>query len=151
MIHLLFTGRGRKMAKIRLNCVICPNDLEIKINSKDWEVPETVDVEDHYILCPEHKEIMGFIGTQCPGCVGGFGDCNLFRSFICYGRDVTITDSKLEKIEEGYCPYRTNGTMIFGLEGLKKVNLSEQAPKEAGEALAEAIKEYIKRYGENND
>jgi hypothetical protein len=107
-------------------------------------------LESGDIQCPEHAIINKFSHSQCPGCVSGWGDdCPLFKSFA-YSHRVTITPVDLINIERGICPKRVNGT--FGIRNtgstvvIEDMDLSEQATTESGLALADGIRDYIKKY-----
>jgi len=89
------------------------------------------DVED--AACPDHAGAMEFLGDQCPGCVGGWGDCQMFT--LVGNRSVSPDD--LTTIRSGICPHRVNGTSSFGPGGFTAINLSKKS--RYGGAFADAI------------
>lgn len=133
--------------KIELSCCLCPETLSIKIDTPDGWVERYDTISSENGFCPNHTKVAEFAKKQCPGCVGGWGDCDMWRSFAYDGRR-NLSENDFAVLRKGRCPKRTNGTMCFGPEGVKTINLSEVAEDESGVAFAEAIKEYWKRYPE---
>ena len=99
-------------------------------------------------FCPDHAAVAGFADDQCPGCVGGWGDCGLWRDFAFSGRR-KLTPADFTSIECGKCPRRVNGTFTVSSAGVEDLDLSTVAKTEAGVALALAIKDYWAAYPEN--
>lgn len=131
---------------LRVYCCLCSNTHKTEV-----ELPEGWDhryggVDDESAgFCPDHAAVAAFAESQCPGCVGGWGDCDMWRAFSSsYNRK--ITDADLASLEGGICPRRTNGTMSFSRGGVEKIDLSNRAPIEAGKAFADAIRDYVKKY-----
>jgi hypothetical protein len=95
-------------------------------------------------FCPDHKAIAEFQSNQCLGCVGGWGDCDLWKGFA-YGK-LTLTGDDFKQIESGICPKRTNGTFGIKQEKIEKIDLSERSTNESGLALVSAIHQYCNKY-----
>lgn len=89
------------------------------------------DVEN--AACPDHAAAMEFLDDQCPGCVGGWGDCAMYTAI----GNHAVTEGQIATIRAGRCPFRVNGTFSFGPGGFEKIDLSEKSA--AGEAFARAI------------
>lgn len=98
-----------------------------------------------YTFCPKCADQAGFFDSVCPGCVASFGQCGLSDSFG-YLYKKRITDEQLVVVRSGRCPFRVNGTTMFGPNGIQTIDLSEQAPSVSGNAVADAITRYIERY-----
>ena len=93
-----------------------------------------------------------WFGSVCPGCVGTYHDCGLGRSFAYSGRR-TITEDHLSTISSGVCPFRVNGTFAINVHPewtgeIEKLDLSERATAEEGEAVVRGIRAYIEKYKE---
>lgn len=136
--------------EITLSCCICPAvaTFEAVGLPDDWE---DVQLHDDGCFCPEHAVIEGFRSSQCPGCVETWRDCGLFRGFAYHQMHLTIPE--LEKIAQGTCPKRINGTIGAQVSGdsctLSELDVSEKATTEAGAALVAAILNYSRRYHRN--
>lgn len=133
------------MVELNLTCALCSNSQKLEVELPgEWKHPyDAVDVED--ALCPKHQNIAPWRESQCVGCVGGWGDCDLWRSFA-YGEN-KLSEVEINLIRNGVCPKRTNGTMIYELNGdLTKLDLSDRAPERVGEAFAQAILDYARFY-----
>lgn len=137
-------------AKINVYCggIVCHHEIEVEV--PDWS--GVVDLEEHRIYHPDCTLQGEFFSAVCPGCVESFPGCNLSETYA-YGRRRTITGVQLATIEGGVCPFRTNGTFgvfVSATPGTKpvieKLDLSDIAPTAAGMAVAEAIREYIRKY-----
>ena len=132
---------------ITLYCSLCErkHDTTFMVPA-GWDIDVGIDAEKGF--CPDHSIVKVFSDSQCPGCVGGWGECGLFKAFAFSRNDLTPYDHM--KLRAGYCPKRTNGTfsMTAGRERIEDIDLSEQAPNAAGAALSDAIKAYVKRYPE---
>lgn len=115
-----------------------------------WSSDDTIYVGSNSdgVLCPKHAPIRGFIDSQCPGCVGGWGDCGLWRSMH-FPKDDPLTERDMGRLHSGICPKRVNGTLVMDRRGpdvkIEDVDLSERAPDGAGPALVAAIAEYFIR------
>jgi len=126
--------------KIKLSCCLCNAQKEFEIDSNGWE--EKYDtLHSGMSFCPDHILIKDWSDSQCCGCVGGWGECTLWRDFA-YKGERKLTPSDFEKISEGICPRRTNGTIICDTfcGSLKRVDISKKASKESGRAFVSAIK-----------
>lgn len=132
---------------VDLCCAFCPAEIKPVIELPEgWalrhdEVPGC----DGGAFCPEHSGAASFLEAQCPGCVGGWPECRLFRS-------ITTPEDPLEEIDfarmrEGRCPRRVNGTSSFvpGM-GFQVIDLSDPATPEAGAAMETAIRDYLHAY-----
>ncbi len=130
-------------------------NIEISCHFGDMKTELSVDpglkwvgVDDIYTegFCENHAKIEEFTGSQCPGCVGGWGDCELWTAFAHRSRGLTEED--FAKIRKGICPKRTNGTIMVNadMRKVESVDLSEKANDESGAALEIAIREYWERY-----
>lgn len=96
-------------------------------------------------FCPDHAPVAKFAESQCPGCVGGWGDCGLWRAFAYSGRR-TLTEDDFAQIGRGICPKRVNGTIGMSRAGMHDIDLSAHAKTDIGVALVSAIREYLVTY-----
>ena len=132
-------------AIITLTCCLCSEGERLAADvPADWQIYGGIDVDG---FCPRHAIIAVFKDAQCPGCVGGWGDCPLWDAFA-YRDRRTLTEDDLAMIRCGVCPRRINGTLHGDARRgtIENLDLSEVAPAAAGEALARAIREYWERY-----
>lgn len=134
--------------RIEINCGLCPAKEKLEIPTPaGWARAD--DLEEENALCPAHEVIGQFVSSQCPGCVGGWGDCPLWDTFA-YSHKRTVTEQDFQQIERGICPRRVNGTIGFNVSSrgakMENIDLSERATTQAGAALALAIREYVARY-----
>ena len=90
------------------------------------------DIED--AACPDHASAMDFLNDQCPGCVSGWGECEMFMAI----GNRTVSDENIASIQAGKCPYRTNGTLMFSSGKMERLDLSTKS--ESGEAFALAAR-----------
>jgi hypothetical protein len=113
-----------------------------------WVVGEYVEI-DQEGFCPAHAGVAAFEADQCPGCVGGWGDCGMWEAFTNRYRR-TVTPADYASLESGVCPRRVNGTMVVnnvpGKRTIESIDLSAPAV-EGGRAFAQAIREYIVEFG----
>jgi hypothetical protein len=134
-----------ELVKVHITCCLCnaAHDTEIALPA-DWRTRyDEIDNTDGF--CPKHAKIADFAEAQCSGCVGGWGDCSLWKAFAY--RKFELTENDFAQMRKGVCPKRTNGTFsVSRSEGVENINLSEQADNESGAALEAAIKEYHARY-----
>jgi hypothetical protein len=136
------------MSKIKINCdgIGCNSEITYTL-PKDWScrIGDASYCGDNYVFCPKCKLQEQWFDAVCPGCVCGFPDCDLGHKFM-YNK-ITITKDELNTIRSGKCPCRTNGTLIGNrMDGLRPLDISEQANNEAGNALANAIDNFIKEH-----
>ncbi len=133
--------------KITITCSLCAasHDADIQL-PEGWSTRyDGTDVEDGF--CPKHQAVAAFAESQCPGCVGGWTDCPMWKAFAySHGRDIRPSDYKA--IEQGICPRRVNGTMSIsrGAAAMQDIDLSDRAPPESGAAFAQAIRDYCEAY-----
>lgn len=133
-------------AKMTVHCCLCSKKTHAPFEIPDeWALTrDEFDIEQDG-FCPDHAAVAEFESSQCSGCVGGWGDCDMWRAFAFSGSR-SITDRDLSSIERGICPRRTNGTFSFSRgTGIEDIDLSTRA-NEGGRAFADAIREYIVRY-----
>lgn len=130
---------------VALSCSLCSTGVEIPVEIPEgWKIPGgTIDEED--ALCPKHAEVIGFREAQCPGCVGGWGQCGLWDAFAYSGKRA-ITPAHLDTIRAGICPFRVNGTFGVTNGQFVDIDLSDRAPDASGVVLAQAIVDYIEEY-----
>lgn len=131
---------------IDINCCLCGNKTLHEIDMPDgWVHLRSGIDEEHNGFCPDHAPIAEFAESQCPGCVGGWGDCPMWRAFAFSGYMRDITSDELASIRTGICPRRVNGTFRVTGSCIEDIDLSKQAAS-GGIAFATAIEEYIRRY-----
>lgn len=128
------------MITIRCSGVCCGKEIEVPVPEGWYGAGEVSDG----VYCDECVVEMGFFDAACAGCVSGFPDCGLGKSFM-YSRWL-ILESDLETIRKGRCPCRVNGTMLFNNGVLERLDISEQAPSASGIAVANAIVKYHEKY-----
>jgi hypothetical protein len=138
--------------KVTINCSMCSEKHEAEIALPDGWSGTYDGIDDEHGLCPKHAPIADFKDNQCPGCVGGWGDCNLWRDFAYASRHdmrpLAEDDFKLMRL--GACPRRTNGTLGVhnppgGPPHIEDIDLSSPSVA-GGRALADAIIEYQNTY-----
>jgi hypothetical protein len=130
--------------EVSLSCGLCGERHTQKIPMpKGWD-SRYGSVEDESAFCPKHTPVAAFADSQCPGCVGGWGDCDLWQSFA-YSK-LKLTDGDLRTLENGICPKRTGGTFSVSAAGVQDIDLREAPAVEGGKALAQAIREYALKY-----
>ena len=134
--------------KISLYCGLCGNKHEQKIPMPDGWDSRYRSVSDEHAFGPTHSIVSKFADSQCPGCVGGWGDCGLWQSFA-YSK-LELTESDFRTMESGVCPKRVNGTMGFNVmkSGVtcEDIDLRDAPVAKAGQALATAIRAYALKY-----
>ena len=124
---------------------MCPEKVETESVSvpDGWE-PDIAEIWDEKAFCPKHSHMKRWFKKVCSGCVSGWGECGLWKSFMYYKLELSKND--IEMIEKGYCPKRVNGTMGFSNGKVESIDLSEKADSEDGKAFVESIFEYAERY-----
>lgn len=139
---------GDMELEVTLYCGLCETRHEQKIPMPaGWDTRYRSISEEHG-FCPKHAPIVSFADSQCPGCVGGWGDCPLWKSFAY--RKLELTHEDFDRLESGICPKRVNGTLMVsrsqtGAE-LEEVDLRSAPVVQAGKELAQAIREYAAKY-----
>lgn len=137
-----------KEIEVEISCCLCEATHKQNIQLPDgWET-RYPGIDEGKGFCPKHSIIAEWAANQCPGCVGGWGDCGLWSAFAYESaRSRTLTDSDFAQIAKGICPKRTNGTFVFSSkEGMERIDLSEPADTESGIAFVQAIKDYWAKY-----
>lgn len=137
------SGMGKY--KLTVHCALCSEKHEVEIDLPAGWSGRYNGIDDETGLCPKHAAIEGFIDSQCPGCVSGWGECGLFSAFAFSDRR-TITWRNLIDIERGVCPFRVNGTFAVGSGGVEVVDLRNDVRTDSGIALAQAIRDYCRSY-----
>jgi len=136
--------------ELEVQCYLCKAEFKLEVELPEgWHVRDTWDQG----LCPKHAVIEKWREEVCPGCAGAWNDCNLWRSFA-YSSGRNITEEDLSVIEQGYCPKRVNGTFSLApAQGalFESIDISGQGSLEGGKAFAQAIREYMETYPEEND
>lgn len=140
---------------ITINCALCEAKHEARIElPANWHGAYE-GIDDEHGLCPKHQAVQAFKDSQCPGCVGGWGDCGLFDAFAFSGKHkprgaVALNEIDFKRMRRGVCPRRVNGTI--GVErfpngdvAVEDINISTPAV-DGGRALAKAINQYIEKY-----
>lgn len=135
--------------KATVECCLCPEELEFEMTIPDGWEHQHGHISSDKAFCPKHAPIRAFEESQCPGCVGGWTDCDMWNAFA-YPETFNMTEADYLSLELGICPRRTNGTFwITNLPQGRKaehIDLSNAAPVEAGRAFAQAIRDYLERY-----
>ena len=134
--------------KLTVHCCLCSKDSKHTVNMPDgWAHRYSgIDDEDNG-FCPDHADIAEFAESQCPGCVGGWGDCGLWTDFAHSGRR-NLSPQDFMSIERGICPRRVNGTFGVSRAGVAQLDLSTKATTKSGVSLALAIRDYWTAYPE---
>ena len=133
--------------KISIYCIMCNKQYEQDVLlSEDFTTIDGDYIETERGLCPKHAKLKQWIDTQCDGCAGGFGDCNLWKSFAFpSGYTSKISESDFESIESGVCPRYTTGSINFINGKIFEDEFSHDvAPVDVGKFFADEIREYIK-------
>lgn len=132
---------------LNVSCCLCPEKHTVEVKLPDKWCSRYDGTQDENGFCPKHSEIADFAQSQCPGCVGSWGDCPLWESFA-YTHKRSITPVDLNHIANGICPKRINGTSCykFGEGNHEQLNLSKPAPGFSGMAFAKAIRVYCSDY-----
>lgn len=129
--------------EIVIGCCLCSEEHKTEIELPEGWASQGVDDSDGF--CPKHSPIDAFRTSQCPGCVGGWGDCPMWKAFSSSsGRTIGAGDYEL--LEKGICPRRVNGTFGVSDGRIEDLDLSDRAPPESGAAFAKAIREYCLKY-----
>ncbi len=135
---------------VTVHCALCEAQHDTQIDlPANWHGAYP-GIDDEHGLCPKHSAVQSFRDAQCPGCVGGWGDCGLFDSFAFSGerkpRGATaLSELDFKRIRRGVCPRRVNGTLMVekfpnGNVSIDDLNLSKPEV-EGGRALAKEINE----------
>lgn len=136
---------------VEVGCSMCSRKCKVETT-----VPEDfveahgfqIDAYTVYTLCPDHAHLVDWVQNQCDGCVGGFGDCDLFSAFAYSSGPIQLSENDFSSIKCGICPKRTNGSMTFDSRtgAIGYPDFSKQATNEAGVKLANDILTYRKNY-----
>ena len=132
--------------EVEVNCCLCSADTKHTITlPPGWALKYGgLDAENGF--CPKHSIIKQFSDSQCPGCVGGWGDCSLWNAFAYNARGRNLNEADFASLAKGICPKRVNGTIGIRNGRREDLDLSDRAPPEAGAALAQAIRDYWETY-----
>lgn len=131
-------------SKITIHCCLCGKSHIEEIELPYGWLLRYDDIDEDLGFCPEHSEVAEWADSQCQGCVGGWGDCDLWRDFA--HSKMGLTASDLHKIEKGACPRRTNGTFSFSYDGIEEIDLSNKGSSEAGKIFVRAILAYCEKH-----
>lgn len=142
---------AENMLDIEIHCGVCSAKHTQKIPMPDGWDSRYRSLSDETAFCPKHAVIAEFADSQCPGCVGGWGDCDLWRAFA-YSK-LELTPGDFRTIEMGICPKRTGGTFSVSMpEGkFEDIDLRDPPNVEGGKALAKAIRQYALKYHKKDD
>lgn len=135
---------GRKELEVSLYCGLCGKSHQQKLPMPEGWDSRYRSVSDEHAFCPKHSIIAEFADSQCPGCVGGWGDCGLWEAFAY--RELKLTESDFRTMEAGTCPKRVNGSMMFERGKITDIDLRDPPVAEAGKALSKAIRAYSLKY-----
>lgn len=132
---------------VTLTCCLCPARHTISCEVPEGWAAVYDTMEEERTLCPTHQPIQAFVDAQCPGCVGGWMDCDLWKAFAYRRR--ALTDEDFAAMTQGICPRRTKGSLVVDRRDsrttITDINLSQRAPRVSGAALVQAIQEYWAR------
>lgn len=134
--------------------IMCDEEIVLPL-PPGWTGIVTVHEYKNIVFCPKPTCQLqdAWFSSQCPGCVGGYSDCALGRSFL-YANRRTITPEQIALIRSGRCPVRTEGMVRAHVtsEGFQVDVGSDGRPAcdvpGAGDAVADAIEAYIAAYPE---
>ena len=135
--------------KFEMSCaMLCAERQTVEAPSNGWTNTygsDELDVEGE-AFCPKHVPLTDWVHSQCSGCVGGFGDCDLFRAFAYSKMELSETDMK--SIEHGICPRRVNGTIVYDATNKRYIptDFATIAEDVAGKLLADSIREYSEKW-----
>ena len=134
--------------KLTINCCFCESShvAEIETPSEWITYYDGDEIESGF--CEKHAAVKDFADSQCPGCVGNWMDCGLWRSFA-YSHEEKLTEDDFELIRNGICPKRVNGTLHVRVGNsleMENIDLPNRASSESGAALERAIREYMEIY-----
>ena len=137
----------------RISCCMCPESWKTTITLPDGWATRYDGTDQEHGFCPEHALISGFCNSQCPGCVGGWGDYPLFDAFAYTSKKMSLTEADFDAIESGVCPKRVNGTMSFDTRTgvMETLDLRDDLCVAGGKTLSQAIKDYVKRYTKDGE
>lgn len=113
-----------------------------------WKGHQWIESNRTHIYCPKDtcQAQKRFLDSQCLGCMMDWEDCALRKWII---NLKTLPAESMEKIRQGLCPYRVNGTFsMFVAEGaqvenFERVDLSQNSTAEDGIVFAKEIQAYI--------
>lgn len=127
--------------KVHAMCWFCEEEFTQEIEVPDGWAAYDPHVSTNYCACPKHAEALQFFNDQCPGCITGPKECNLYKIYTSTC-PTSIPENEAAIIRAGRCPCRASGTFSFTHgEGTREIDLSEVS--KAGEALLRAIKDSI--------
>jgi hypothetical protein len=135
----------KEIVAVIVRCCLCSKDTSHEIELPKGWVHRGGEIEDELDgLCPDHAAVADFANSQCSGCVGSFGDCDMFRAFS-YARSRDVSEADYAKLRQGVCPRRTGGTFSMTMKKenfeFETIDLSSKSV-EGGVAFAAAIEKY---------
>lgn len=131
---------------ITVVCCLCESETVHAVTLPDgWVHRYGVMEEERQGFCPEHATVAEFAKDQCPGCVGGWGDCPMWDAFAYSGRKRTVGEEDFAALRRGVCPRRVNGSFMLADGVISDVDLSGRCPA-GGTAFADAIEDYCRKY-----
>lgn len=130
--------------QVNISCCLCTESWKQDIHVPDEWATHYDCIDDEKGFCPKHAKVAGFFNDQCPGCVEGWTECELWTAFAYSAMHLTSADMLC--ISKGSCPRRTNGTFSIKDGQIEHINISDRASSESGQALADAIMEYSEKY-----
>ena len=130
---------------VTISCSLCPESIHQIVELPHGWTSRYDGTDNDIGFCPAHAKIAEWADAQCPGCVGGWGDCSLWNAFAY--QSWKLVEQDLDSIGRGICPKRVNGSMMFSPEGgIEQLRLDEVAPTEAGAVFVLALRDYRLRY-----
>ena len=116
--------------EISVTCCLCDNEIEIQVPDSQYLGWANVDdVYDESALCPDHAHLKEFFSSVCPGCVGGWPDCQFYKNFR------RLSSEQFVVLESGRCPLRTNGTYLLGRGSIDISDVNVEAGKKMAEFI----------------
>jgi hypothetical protein len=88
---------------VTVHCCLCNNKTNHEIDLPEGWTHRLSSIDNEQDgFCPDHASVAEFAASQCPGCVGGWGDCPMWSAFAYsgYKRDVTFGDLASIKVPE---------------------------------------------------
>jgi len=136
---------------VTISCSLCPESIDQIVELPDGWSSRYDGTDNDRGFCPSHSKIAEWADAQCPGCVGGWGDCSLWNAFAY--QSWKLVEQDLDSIACGICPKRVNGSFMAdrtksGVD-IQSMRLDEVATTESGAVLVQALRDYRERYHPN--